>query len=283
MESDVCNFADDTTIYACDTSIEAVIMRLESGLHKMLQWFTDNGMKANPSEFQIIILGQEDMSKLCLNVSGLLIPSSKQVKLLVVNIDNSLKFEANIKELCRMVNQKFHAFGGLRPFLGEQRSKLLSNSVIMSNFSNCPLIWLLCSKGANNEINWTHKRALRALYGDYESTLEELLDKDKSMTVHKKNLQRLMVRIFRTINHLNPAYMWEFFMRKDVPYNFHSNELCKIPSLNSQRYGISSLSFRGSLLWNAISDEIKLATSINNFKKKIQQWDGIASAIFAYN
>ena len=27
MESEICNFADATTIYACDTSIEAVMIR----------------------------------------------------------------------------------------------------------------------------------------------------------------------------------------------------------------------------------------------------------------
>ena len=208
MESDICNFADDTTIYACDTSIEAVIISLESGLHRMLQWFNDNGMKANPSKFQIMFLGQEDMSKLCLNINGLLISSSKQVKLLGVNIDNSVKFDAHTKEQCRKANEKVHACGRLRPFLGEQNAKLLLNSVVMSNFSYCSLIWLFSSKGANNEINRTHKRALRALYGDYESTFEELLDKDKSMTIHKKNLQILMVEIYKTINHLNPAYIW---------------------------------------------------------------------------
>ena len=52
MESDVCNFADDTTIYACDTSIETVITRLDSELNRILQWLTDNGMKANPSSFK---------------------------------------------------------------------------------------------------------------------------------------------------------------------------------------------------------------------------------------
>ena len=93
MEAEICNFADDTTIYACDTSIEAVMIRLEGDVYKMMKWFTDNGMKANPSKFQI--------SKLCLNISGNLIPSSNQVKLLGVNIDNSLKFEAHVKELCR--------------------------------------------------------------------------------------------------------------------------------------------------------------------------------------
>ena len=65
--------------------------------------------------------------------------------------------------------------------------------------------------------------------------------------------------------------MWEFFIKRDVPYNLLINELCKMPSVNSQRYGISSLCFRGSLMWNALSDEVKLATSIKRFKMEIQQ------------
>ena len=92
--------------------------------------------------------------------------------------------------------------------------------------------------------------------------------------MHQKSPQILMAEIYNTINHLNPEYKGEFFIKKDVPYNFHSNELCKIPSVNSQRYGISSLCFRGSLLWNALNDETKPATSINNFKKEIRHWDG---------
>ena len=274
MESEICNFADDTTIYACDTSIEAVMIRLESDVYRLMKWFTDNGMKANPSKFQIMFLGRKDMSKLCLNISGNLIPSSNEVKLLGVNIDNSLKFQAHVKELCRKVNLKVNAFIRLRPFLGEQKSKLIVNSVIMSNFSYCPLIWLFCTKGANNEINRTHKRALRALYGDYESSFEDLLDREKSKTIHKKNLEILMTDVYRTINHLNPEYMWEFFTKRDVPYGLRISELCKIPSVNTQCYGINSLLFRGSLLWNALSDEIKLTTSSKSFKKEIRHWDG---------
>ena len=125
-----------------------------------------------------MLLGRKDIAKPCLNINGLLIPSSKQVKLLGVNSDNSLNLEAHVKE-CRKVNQKVQAFGRLRPFIGEQKSRLLLSSVIMSNFSYCPLIWLFCSKGANNKINRTHKRAPRTLYEDYESTFEKLLDKDK--------------------------------------------------------------------------------------------------------
>ena len=94
------------------------------------------------------------------------------------------------------------------------------------------------------------------------------------MTIHKKNLQIVMVEIYKIINHLNPAYMWEFFIKKDVPYNLRSNNLCKMPSVNSHQYGINALSFRGSFLWNALFDDKKLVTSIKIFKKEIQQWDG---------
>ena len=220
LESEICNFADDTTIYACDTDVEAVMIRLENDLQGLMQWFTNNGMSANPSKFQIMFLGLKGAKKLCLNMNGQLIPSSEHVKLLGVNIDNSLKFETHVKEICKKVNQKLYAFGRLRPFLGEQKSKLLLNSVVMSNFSYCPLIWLFCSKAANNEINRTHKRALRTLYRDYESTFEELLDRGDTKTTHKKNLQNLMVEIYKSMNHLNPEYMWDFFVKKMFPTTF---------------------------------------------------------------
>ena len=250
------------------------MIRLENDLQGLMQWFTNNGMNANPSKFQVMFLGLKGAKKLCLNMNGQLIPSSEHVKLLGVNIDNSLKFETHVKEICKKVNQKLYAFGRLRPYLGEQKSKLLLNSVVMSNFSYCPLIWLFCSKVANNEINRTHKRALRTLYRDYESTFEELLDRGDTKTTHKKNLQNLMVEIYKSMNHLNPEYMWDFFVKKDVPYNLRTKELCKLPSVSSQRYGINSLSFRGSLLWNALSDDLKLTTSLVKFKQEIRCWDG---------
>ena len=93
-----------------------------------------------------------------------------------------------------------------------------------------------------------------------------------------------MVEIYKSMNHLNPEYMWDFFVKKDVPYNLRTKELCKLPSVSSQRYGINSLSFRGSLLWNALSDDLKLTTSLVKFKKKYVAGMAItARATFALN
>ena len=75
--------------------------------------------------------------------------------------------------------------------------------------------------------------------------------------------KNLITEIDKTISQINPAYMWELFVEKDMPYNLHTNVLCRRP----QRYGLESLSFRRSLLWNTLKDEVKGAGTLTQFKK----------------
>ncbi len=138
-----------------------------------------------------------------------------------------------------------------------KKAKKLLTSVVLANFSYCPLIWLFCSESANKDIKRTNKRASRVLYRDFDASFDQLLARAGSITVHQKNLQSLMIEIYKTMNHLNPSYIWEFFVKKDIPYNLRTKELCRLPSAKSHRYGLNSLSFRGSLLWNALNDELK--------------------------
>ena len=58
----------------------------------------------------------------------------------------------------------------------------------MSNFQYCPLIWLFCSKAADNLIKRTTKRAMRInCNSDNEEALDALLQRDGALTIHKKN------------------------------------------------------------------------------------------------
>ena len=45
--TNVCNFADDTTIYACDRHVNSLIDRLEHDSYLATEWFENNSMKLN--------------------------------------------------------------------------------------------------------------------------------------------------------------------------------------------------------------------------------------------
>jgi len=41
LESEICNFTDDTTLYSYSTSLDDATIRLENDLQKLLTWFTE--------------------------------------------------------------------------------------------------------------------------------------------------------------------------------------------------------------------------------------------------
>ena len=85
----------------------------------------------------------------------------------------------------------------------------------MSQFNYCPLVWMCHSRGLNNKINNIHKRALRIVHQDKKSNLQDLLQKDKSVSIHLKNLQYLGTEICKVKNCLSPEIMKEvLFFRK---------------------------------------------------------------------
>ena len=50
------------------------------------------------------------------------------------------------------------------------------------------------------------------------------------------------------------------------------NNLCKLPIIKTLGFGLDSLSFRGSFLWNTLDDSIKQVPTLSRFKKRMKDW-----------
>ena len=159
--SHVCNFADDTTVYACHKDVESVAMRLEDDISGAFDWFRDNRMVANPKKFQVMFLGLKQHQEFFLDLENESINVTRSVKPLGISVDDELKFDKHVKTLCQKVSRKVSAFSRVTPYIDERKGKILYNTFIMSNFNYCPLVWMFCGKTQNKEIDRVHKRALR--------------------------------------------------------------------------------------------------------------------------
>ena len=63
----------------------------------------------------------------------------------------------------------------------------LMKTFIESHFGYCPLVWRFHGRIVNKKINQLHESALRIVYKDYISSFEDLLKRDKSVTIHHRN------------------------------------------------------------------------------------------------
>ena len=126
----------------------------------------------------------------------------------------------------------------------------------------------------SHRINRVHKRALRIMWQDIAAPFAELLARGSECTIHIRNLQKLMLEIYKCLNSENPSFMWNIFQTKDVAYNLRTKNLLQLPSTNTLSYGNDSLSFRGAILWNTLSDSIKSLATSASFKRSIKEWKG---------
>ena len=58
-KSEICNFADDNTIYDCGEDLSNILENLKHDMKILLKWFRTNSLQANPGKFQSMILGKE--------------------------------------------------------------------------------------------------------------------------------------------------------------------------------------------------------------------------------
>ena len=66
--------------------------------------------------------------------------------------------------------------------------------------------------GFNNEINSIHESALRITYQNKNASFGTLLKRDKSTSIHMKNLHYLATELFKVKNSLSPEIIKEIFV-----------------------------------------------------------------------
>ena len=88
-ETEVCNYADDTTIYTCDPNVENVVAKFENDALTISEWFPNNRMKLNEDKCHLMIFGGKS-DEVSVKIGEANVKESKEEKLLGIIFDQTL-------------------------------------------------------------------------------------------------------------------------------------------------------------------------------------------------
>ena len=232
-----------------------ILQKVEKGIQSMLDWFSENFLKANADKCPLIAGSKVPID---FQISDIKVTSESRVKLLGIHIDNRLNFDYHHSQLCKTANKELHALARIFKYVETTKSRVLVNSFIASQLSYCPLIWMFHSRKMEYIISKIYERALRLIYpSDSKLTFKELLDKNKTVSIHQKNLQVLATEIFKAKLNISPEISKELFSFNVRNYNFRSQSTLKQIKTNSVYFSSESLSSLATKIWDLIPDSFK--------------------------
>ena len=115
-QTNTCNFADDTTLYASDTNLKNLLQRLEHDSILAIDWFECNYMKLNEDKCHLLIPGK-NIEHVWAKVGGSLIWESAKENLSGVTLDKNLNFKEPISNICLKVGRKISALNRLTKYM----------------------------------------------------------------------------------------------------------------------------------------------------------------------
>ena len=112
------------------------------------------------------------------------------------------------------------------------------------------------------------ERGLRFVYGDYTSDYDSLLCKSKMPSLKLGRERNIAIQTYKIKKNRAPRYLKELI----TPIQ---NSKFHLPLFKSTRHGLNSFAYMAPRIWNTLPECTRNATSLQNFKSRINKWSGI--------
>ena len=118
------------------------------------------------------------------------------------------------------------------------------------------------------------ERGLRFVYCDRFSSYSDLLSKSGKNMLYIDRLKKLALFVYKCVNQEGPSITHDLYCKKNTGYSLRDPHKLKQPKVNTTTFGLKSLRYSGSALWNKLPVDMKDAIDIHVFKRLIKTWEG---------
>lgn len=249
-------FADDTTIYCVAENGDQAIHKLNKALKELYSWCLNNRLTPHPKKSEVMLLSKTNTVGPTppVIIGGCLVKLVNKSRLLGVTVDDRLTWSPHLSEVKKSFANKLNLLRKSK-FLPKSVLEHFYFSVILPSITYGLVIW---ANGSNSElfrsIDTLHGRAAKLIYNlgndtSYEDALK--IAKWHSLVyIYKIKLFKLMHNAYN--DRLPVPLSDNIVTMRNTEYSLRRSENIAIPRFRS-RYLEQSVSYRGAILWNAIT------------------------------
>ena len=194
-ECTLFTYAANTQLFKSEEDIDQVEHAINADLRKVDKWYKFNQMKRNHSKYQAITFGRVERNPV-LTCEGTVIPIQDEMELLGVTIDNKLKFEGQIRKICRKVSQQIAVLNRLKKILPFELRKDISRAFIAPHFNYRSESWHHCGKRGYDKLEKINERALRFVTRDKSTTYETLLKQLNLLSTLNRKIVKMATNVY---------------------------------------------------------------------------------------
>ena len=280
QESVLSMYADDTCLCYQSKDLSNLNETINSDLDKLDKWLKGNKLSLNVTKTNSMLITtknkhrilRRDDQGLNLQIGTTEIGVIEQAKYLGVQIDNSLSWNEQIKNISSKVSKALGILKYAKKYLPQKTLETLYTSIVEPHFRYCCSVWGCAGLTLINQLQKLQNRAARIVTGSgYETPSAQLIQSLGWKNIAQLIDNELRIMVYKSLHDRAPQYLSDLFSRNSqaLPCTLRNSKTDMRVPLKTTTTGQKSFSFRGAKSWNSLTATSKLAPSLNIFKDTI--------------
>ena len=251
LVSQLVLFADDTTITATGIDYDEAKDNIYDDLKLISDWLAHNRLTVNWSKTNFMVIGSADETNQ-LPIDDVIIERVKHTRLLGVEIDDELKFDRHITNICSKINRKAFVISR-RFFLFNKKFKsTLFKLFLMPHFEYCSSIFALTTSENRTRLDKCFTKNIKLFLN---VNIKDESTRSQECLLRDYKIQPLVLRLFfHLCMFLHSSFFNEcvqvtcFFKRHTAPYQLRYQMIAPVIH---KRFGANSLTHIGTIILNS--------------------------------
>ena len=270
----VCDlFADDNSIHSCGSDLQSVQTSLQEGLNDVSTWCDQNRMVIHPHKTKCMVLTTRQKHQrrpltLNLTLGKTPVQQVREHRVLGVIIDEELKWQSHIGNVCKHVSKNLFLLSQLRHYVDSDARKIFFQAHLLSHINYASTVRSGASEVHLKKLNSLHRRAAKLILPDQSLSTTEKLKKLNILPLDKQLKFNRCVTMFKIHTGKAPPYLSDFLHRAPARYRSNNHVLPR-PRIDQFK---TSFAFSGSSTWNTLPPKLKTFSSLCNFKINLRKF-----------